>query len=113
MAFVSTAVAIGTALGVTGTAAAGITGTAVIGAAAYGAYKGIEGIAGAGGDGGDAPRQITDTRAIETKAAEAKAVSEQKAKDETRKKLSQQTRTIFTSGLGLTEGKKPTTLGSN
>lgn len=52
---------------------------------------------------------------IEQAAAEAEALAEETAKEEARKKLSQQTKTIFTSGLGLlgsdTQTKK-TTLGS-
>jgi len=60
-----------------------------------------------------APQQA---KSIEQAAAEAEALAEQEAKDAARKKLAQQTQTIFTSGLGLL-GTKPntgtTTLGNN
>ena len=65
-----------------------------------------------------APISDTDQQAksIEQAAAEAEALAEQEAKDAARKKLAQQTQTIFTSGLGLL-GTKPntgtTTLGNN
>jgi hypothetical protein len=106
---VETLIAIGTAVGVKGTAAAGFTGAAIVGSAGYGAYKGVEAVAGSGKEekGGSAP----NTSAIEARAKEAEATATAQAKEATRKRLAQQTQTIFAGGLGLdseSQGKRST-----
>lgn len=50
-------------------------------------------------------------KVIESRAAEADATAAAAAKEEARKRLAQQTQTIFTSGLGVQANNKKTTLG--
>ena len=115
MPVISSAIAaFATTLGATA-AAAGTIG-AVGAAAAYGA--GAVALSNRGKDdkGPDTSGFQRNAAAIEKKSKEAEVVAEQEAKDKTRKKLSQQTRTIFTSGLGLlgTDNKNNnSTLGGN
>ena len=67
-----------------------------------------------GGDTTDAiEKDVVD---IEAQAAQAEALAREKAKDEARLKIAKQTRTIFTSGLGILgtdTTKQKSTLGSN
>lgn len=90
---------------------------AVVGGAAVGGYALAGGFSGdKGGESGSTQNVQENAAAIEARTKEAEALADAKAKEEARKKLSQQTQTIFTSGLGLlgtnAETKK-TTLGSN
>ena len=102
MPFISTAIAIGTAIGVGGGGFwAGAAGYAVISAAGYGATKAVGAIAGGGQkqltgpSGGNAENQLAA-------AQEAASVKAQSAQREKQRAISR-SRTIYSSPLGVQE----------
>ena len=88
--------AIGTASAVGGV----VGGVAAVGGAAYGAYAGYSALTGAMG--GSGQQQIGyDGSGAEARAKQAEAVAIEEAKVQAREKIRKQTKTIFTSGLGV------------
>lgn len=119
--YISGTVAALTAIGssltaATGTTAAIVGGTVVAGAggAITSGIMSAQAKTDASKASANAGRDATaQAQAVEKATKEAEAVAEQTSRDEARKKLAKQTRTVFTSGLGLlgTDYKKKTTLG--